>query len=238
MDSRTTARAHPVNLQKGIISIVSLDPYVIPGTTVLRNKLDITNQLELDRAERLLVVQRTLEGPPKGRFDLAHLKSIHRHLFQDVYDWAGELRTVEISKEGHSFQFIRFIDTGMADVHRRLVTSSFLKGLSEQDFSEQAAKIIGDVNYVHPFREGNGRTQLEYLRQLASASGHHFDPDLLDPNTWQSASRLSHDGNYGAIAKAILEQGMVSTKESQERMEKQRAQHRAAWEARNKGRGF
>ena len=207
----------------------------MPGTAILRNKLAIMDQRKLDRAERLFVVQRTIEGPPAGSFDLIHLKSIHRHLFQDIYDWAGEIRTVEIAKESRPFQFIRFIETGMADVQRRLSNQSFLKHLSEKDFCEQAAKIIGDVNYVHPFREGNGRTQLEYLRQLAETVGHNFDPDRLDPDTWQYASKLAYDGDYQSMATAILEQGIRG---SQNQLKNEQLYRTAAWKALQNSRGL
>jgi cell filamentation protein len=82
------------------------DPYVYPGTNIIRNRLLITDPQILDRMERRLVIQRTRSGVPGGKFDLAHLRAIHRHLFQDVYDWAGEIRTVEISKGGSQFQFL------------------------------------------------------------------------------------------------------------------------------------
>ena len=139
---------------------MSEDPYVYPGTSVLRNRFGLTDAADLDRVERLHTTNRSLEPIPRGSFDLAHLRAIHRHLFQDIYDWAGELRTVEISKGRQQFQFREFIETGMGDVHGRLVHSRFLKGLSAAAFAEQAAVIVGDINYVHPFREGNGRTQL------------------------------------------------------------------------------
>jgi len=103
------------------------NPYVYPGTAVLRNRLGITDARALDRVERRYVVQRSRRGVPDGLFDLDHLRAIHSHLFQDIYDWAGELRTVEINKGGHQFQFRRYIQTGMHDVHRRLVQSKFLK---------------------------------------------------------------------------------------------------------------
>lgn len=175
---------------------------------MLRNLLGITDPAELDRAERLLVVQRTLEGPPIGHFDLAHLQAVHRHLFQDVYEWAGKLRTVEINKGGTQFQASPYLETGMADIHRRLVASGFLKGRTPDDFAREAATIIADVNFVHPFREGNGRAQLEYLRQLAQRAGHDLNPDKLHPAEWQNASRLSADGDYSAMADAILNQSM------------------------------
>lgn len=142
-----------------------------PDSSVLRNKLDIRDAAELARAERQLVLDRVRQGIPSGDFDLGHLRAIHRHLFQDVYAWAGEVRTVEIAKDGHQFQFRRFIETGMADVHARLVDRNQLRGLTREAFADAAAEIIGDVNYVHPFREGNGRVQALYLQQLAAKLG-------------------------------------------------------------------
>jgi hypothetical protein len=78
---------------------------------------------------------------------------------------------VEISKDRQQFQIRKFIETGMTDVHGRLVRSRFLKGLTVAAFAEQAAVIPGDINYIHPFREGNGRTQLQYLKQIAGRPG-------------------------------------------------------------------
>lgn len=73
------------------------DPYTYPGSRILRNKLDLRDAVAFDRVERRLVTQRISEGEPRGDFDLAHLKAIHRHLFQDIYSWAGEVRRVEIA---------------------------------------------------------------------------------------------------------------------------------------------
>jgi cell filamentation protein len=180
------------------------DPYVYPGTTILRNRLGLRDPGSLDRVERRLVVQRIREGVPGGSFDLSHLCAIHRHLFQDVYDWAGELRSVEISRGRQQFQFRQFIATGMADVHRRLLAANFLAGLSAKEFALRSAVIIGDVNYIHPFREGNGRTQLQYLKLLALQAGHPLDLARIDPPAWIEASRSSHDANYDLMAEAIL----------------------------------
>ncbi|MCV9940051.1 Fic family protein [Boseaceae bacterium BT-24-1] len=162
----------------------------------------------LDRFERRSVVQRIGEGVPSGQFDLAHLRAIHHHLFQDVYDWAGELRTVEIAKGGNQFQFRRYIGTGMADVHRRIVAGGYLKDLAPADFAARAGEIIGDINYVHPFREGNGRAQALYLEQLALQAGHPLDLRRIVRDEWMAASRAAHAGDYGqfgaCIRKAIV----------------------------------
>jgi cell filamentation protein len=181
------------------------DPYVYPGTSVLRNRLGITDPVFLDKQERVLVALRIRRNVPRGSFDLKHLRAIHRHLFQDVYDWAGELRTVEISKGSQQFQFRQYIQTGMADVHRRLERSRFLRGLSAADFAEQAAVIVGDINYIHPFREGNGRTQLQYLKQLAAQAGHHLDLARIAGDRWIEASISSHAADYSMMAKVLAD---------------------------------
>lgn len=178
-----------------------------PGFDVLRNRFGIRDSHHLNRVERLFVTQRITEGVPTGNFDLDHLMAIHRHLFQDVYEWAGELRKVELSKEGHQFQLSRSIQTGMEDVHRRLLGRRFLRGLSASDFSRHAGEIVGDVNYIHPFREGNGRTQLLYLEQLAQQGGHAFNLLAIDRDMWMEASRRAHRRDFelmsDCIAKAI-----------------------------------
>jgi len=165
------------------------DPHLYPRTQILRNKLGLKDARALDEAERLLAAARFAQGLPTGDFDLAHLRALHRHLFQDMYDWAGELRLVEISKDGHQFMFRHYIETGMADAHRRLVATNFLEGLSREDFAAAAGPILGDVNYVHPFREGNGRTQLLYLKQLCEQAGHALDLRCVAPAAWLDASK-------------------------------------------------
>lgn len=179
------------------------DPYLFPGSRTLKNRLGIIDPLVLDQAERFIVAQRVSEGVPDGAFDLAHLQAIHRHLFQDIYEWAGEIRTVEISKGAQQFQFRQYIHTGLADVHRRLARSQFLTGLSRQDFAQQVAVILGDVNFVHPFREGNGRAQLQYLSLLAKRAGHPIDLARIDAARWVGASQVSHAADYSPMARLI-----------------------------------
>ncbi|MGF1624581.1 MAG: Fic/DOC family protein [Alphaproteobacteria bacterium] len=176
-----------------------------PDFTVPRNRLHIRDAELLDSTERMLVIQRAEEGVPLGDFDLAHLQAIHRHLFQDVYDWAGEIRIVELSKGGSQFQPVRFIATGMADVHRRIVAADRLRGMAPADFAAEAGRIMGDVNHVHPFREGNGRAQLLYLQRLAAQAGHRLDLTRLDRVTWTAASAQAQIGNYEHLGACILQ---------------------------------
>ena len=179
------------------------DPYVYPGTGVLRNKLDIQDEKRLEEVERHVTTERASAGVPGGKFDLKHLQAIHKHLFQDLYDWAGEVRSVEIAKGGSQFQPTRYIETGMADVHARLKKANFLRNKRPQEFAEKAAEILGDVNYVHPFREGNGRTQLLFLQQLAEQAGYTLDLARIDPAQWLEASRQAHDGQSALMAQTI-----------------------------------
>ena len=174
-----------------------------PDHVVLRNKLGLRDTAVLDRFERRAVTQRMLEGVPSGDFDLAHLRAIHRHLFQDIYDWAGELRTVEIAKGGSQFQFRRYIATGMADVHKRLAAADYLKRLAPADFATCAGEIIGDVNYFHPFREGNGRTQMLYLEQLTMRAGHRLDLRSIMREEWMAACIEAQRGEYAPLGTRI-----------------------------------
>jgi cell filamentation protein, protein adenylyltransferase len=147
--------------------------YTDPKTGILRNIADITDPDDLLFFESVAVAKRIQElyDVPIKIIGADSLLSIHRHLFQDVYSWAGKKRKVEISKAGKQFfptthfdNAFRFIDTLISDY----------KKISKGDKLQIAAKlaeILDNVNYLHPFREGNGRAQREFLRLLASEKG-------------------------------------------------------------------
>lgn len=180
------------------------DPYVyLDAPRVLKNKFGIKDAAKLDAAERVHVAQRITQGAPGGEFDLDHLKAIHKHLFQDIYAWAGKTRTVELAKGGDQFHLVAYIETDMADIHRRLLQRRFLFGLDAETFAQEAAQIIGDLNYLHPFRECNGRTQLQYLKQLAKRAGHNIDLTRLQPKQWLDSSRAAQLTNYELMRQAI-----------------------------------
>ena len=155
----------------------------------------------LEAAERELVAWRLLEPVPAGNFDLDRLKAIHCHLFQDVYAWAREIRTVEIAKGGSRFQPGRDIETGRANIHRRIVAAGYFQGTDPDGFAEGAGPVLGDINHVHPFREGNGRARLLYLKQLAARAGHAIDLTRFDPAAWMDASCRSIVGDHAAMAR-------------------------------------
>jgi cell filamentation protein len=180
-----------------------------PDYIVLKNKLDLRDAAQLDYVEREFVTPRTIQGIPSGDFDLTHLRAVHRHLFQDVCDWAGDVRTVEIAKGGSQFQFRRYIATGMADVHRRLVATDYLRRLAPIDFAARAGEIIGDVNSIHPFREGNGRTQMLYLDQLAARAGHRLELRSIVREEWMVACIEAPRGQYAALGACIRKARIV-----------------------------
>ena len=155
-----------------------VDPYTYPGTTVLRNKFGIQDHSELELAEyeaSWARRQQIAEGAVAGNFDLAHLQALHHWLFQDIFEWAGELRTVNISKGTSLFLHAGSLLSGAqytfeGEPLRRLASGP----LPEEEFLDNAAVVLGDINYIHPFREGNGRTQRVFLDQLAAHGGREF----------------------------------------------------------------
>ena len=151
------------------------DPYCYPGTTVLINKLDLREQAELDAFEAEITSQRAGEALPDGRLDVAHYQSIHRHLFQDVYAWSGDFRTVRIAKDGSMFCYPENITAEMQKLFGILSDAHYLRDLPPENFAERAAHFLAELNAIHPFREGNGRTQLVFLTLFSDRAGHPLD---------------------------------------------------------------
>ncbi|MBI1227809.1 MAG: cell division protein [Bacteroidetes bacterium] len=178
--------------------------YKYPGSEVLRNKLEIGEHKDLDRLERQITTRRSVEGVPSGGFDLKHLQAIHKHLFQDVYEWAGEIRQTQIHKGGSVFMPPNRISFGFQDVHKRLNGQNYLQGLPQDIFAKKAGVVIGNVNYAHPFREGNGRTQLHYLKQLGERAGYKIDLTRLDKDEWTQASIEAMKANYDKMEDCIF----------------------------------
>src|ERR1700741_1268711 len=148
------------------------DPYCLPGTDTLRNKLGLTDSARLAVLESRIVSVRDVEiarATVPGDYNLDHLKSFHRALFRDVYDWAGETRMVDTSKEGSRFGHWRFVDEQVSAMLADLAAEGHLLGYKRSAFVESLARPYGDLNACHPFREGNGRALRAFLRQLAAA---------------------------------------------------------------------
>lgn len=108
----------------------------------------------------------------QGRFDQKHLQAIHHFIFQDVYDWAGKLRTVDIAKGGHLFALPQFIQASLTAFFTNLKSEAHLRHLAQNLFIGRSAHYFGELTAIHPFREGNGRSQREFFRELALHAGY------------------------------------------------------------------
>ena len=158
---------------------MSYDPLCYFGTSVLKNLLDITDPRLLDEAEVALFLIRAEEPPPDGRFDLNHYLDLHRHLFQDVYSWAGEIRTIRIGKGGNWFCYPEYIQSELRRVFAELGEPDVIARMTRPEFAEHVGHFLAELNAVHPFREGNGRTQLTFVAMLAKHAGFGFNADKL-----------------------------------------------------------
>jgi len=156
------------------------DPYCYPGTDVLRNKLNLHDADALEAFETEITAARASEPLPSGRFGVAHYRAIHRHLFQDIYSWAGKFRTVRIAKGGNAFCYPEYIAPEMNHLFDGLRADRWLRNRSTAAFIAGATDFLTVLNQIHPFREGNGRTQLAFLAVLAQQAGYSLDFGNLD----------------------------------------------------------
>jgi cell filamentation protein len=186
------------------------DPYCYPGTTVLINKIGLRSPPELDAFELEMSSQRATESLPSGRLSYTHYRAIHRHLFQDVYSWAGKVRTVRISKGDNTFCYPEHIDGQMAKLFKALARARHFRDSTPQAFAKQAAHFLAELNAVHPFREGNGRTQLTFLTLLAETAGHSLALGRMKPERIMQAVIASFGGHEGPLEGTILD--LVETK--------------------------
>ena len=183
------------------------DVYCIPGAVVLKNKAGITDQDQLDEYEGDFTAIRLLEltqNPVEGSFDLAHLCKIHQYLFQDVYEWAGEVRTVDIIRGDSRFCNVRHIQSYSNTVFSALTAEKYLVNLKPKVFANRLAHYLSEINAIHPFREGNGRVQRLFISQLAEHAGYSLDYSALDQAGLYPVMQESFLGNVQPLADLIL----------------------------------
>lgn len=177
--------------------------YTYPNTSddpdrqnVLRNKFGIRSNSELRKAEYRVTAHRMTEiaagHGPTGNFDQTHLKAIHAHIFQDVYEWAGHTRNerpivdgqrVEpigaMRKGGTEFLHGSRLQMGLDEAFKPIRSPDELRGSTPEQFAERAGRVLAELNFVHPFREGNGRTQETFIAELGRPYGHEVDFSLV-----------------------------------------------------------
>lgn len=182
------------------------DPYCYPNSRILKNKFNIHNLNELHEAERRLSkyrVEELFNSPLVGHYDFDHLKRIHKYLFQDIYPWAGEVRTVDIAK-GNLFCRCFAIESEANRIFTELRNEKYLKNLSINELSERLAHYLAEINALHPFREGNGRTQREFIRQLAYQNNLFLSYAGITADEMIVASKASFKLDYKPLQELIL----------------------------------
>lgn len=174
------------------------DRYVYPGTNVLTNKLDIRDEAKLREVECGMTnanIARLRSEGVTGRFDRAHIQAIHKAVFGDIYDWAGEFREVTTYKGGTEFakpeEIIGKLNSLAADIR----AADYFRGLDADNAAKALAGTMAKLNAIHPFREGNGRTQRIFMEQLALNAGYELDMSKVSENDMRNASMASARGN-------------------------------------------
>jgi len=175
------------------------DPYAYPGTSVLQNRLDIRDNGILEAFEIEISTLRAEEPLPHGTFDPAHYCSIHHHLFQDVYEWAGQYRTVRTSKGGNAFCYPENIPAQMDALFRSIRGGEAFVEAGRSEFLKEATRFLGELNAIHPFREGNGRAQLAFLGLIGATAGHPFAFEQIDRNAFLQAMIESFLGRFECL---------------------------------------
>ena len=184
------------------------DPHFDYKHGVLRNVPGLTDQEKLDKFERIVTAKALLNlqtNPVRGHFDVAHLKQIHLSIFQKIYPWAGEFRQVNMNRPpSFSFAVVRFLEINLANTLAKLAGGKHLKGLATATFASRAAYYFGELNSIHPFREGNGRTQREFIRELGGEAGYRINWIHVTREQMYEASIESHSLGRNAALAALI----------------------------------
>lgn len=172
--------------------------YYYPNSSVLINRVDIREQGQLDTFEAIVTTKRITElalNPIWGRhFDFRYMCAIHRHIFQDIYPFAGKIREVNISKGNTLFAYAQFIEPEAKRIFDQLRADRHLMECDRRIFVERSAFYMAELNILHPFREGNGRTLREFIRCLGLKAGHTIDWTQTNRDVFMNASIQSvHD---------------------------------------------
>ena len=152
--------------------------YCYPNSNILKNKFDVRDAKKLEEIEKVIVSSKAIELRNKksiGNFDINHIIKIHKILFGDIYEFAGKFRNENISKGGFRFAEWEFIDEQLNILLNQLKEENYLSNLSIIELVERLAYYMAELNVLHPFREGNGRTIREFIRELAFENGYNLD---------------------------------------------------------------
>lgn len=181
-------------------SAVARDPYLWQNDDVLKNRLDIHDAAQLRKAELAFSSARlaTLELGP-ATIGLPFLCHIHRTLFQDVYAWAGELRTIDIWRDDTPFCHFEYIEKEGNSLMDALEEEEGLRNLDRQQFTARIAHYYCEINMLHPFREGNGRAQRIFFEQLALHAGYFLEWQNVEAQQWREANQAGANGDLAPL---------------------------------------
>lgn len=181
------------------------DKFVYPNG-VLINKLGLNTTQELNAEEIKFTSLRQIElelNPIAGSFDLQHLKAIHKHIFQDVYPWAGETRTVDIGKGDTLFLPYKKIKSVFKKIASDLKKENAFTGLPQAEFANRLGGYLGRINTAHPFREGNGRTQRIFTQEIAKNAGYLLDWSAIGNDAMRNACIAYTAGDTSKLIRLI-----------------------------------
>lgn len=213
--------------------------YCYPNTSddldrkdVLRNRFGLEThsalRVEEYRATAVRMAEIAEGDGPKGNFDKDHLKALHAYIFQDVYEWAGHMRNEspvvdgervdpigELGKGGTSFLHGSRLDMGLNEALKPIRDPDILRGSSVEEFADRAGQVLGELNYVHPFREGNGRTQETFITELGRAYGHDVDLTVITkPRMIEASKEATSDPSSSAMRDLILDATDLNRREA------------------------
>ena len=170
--------------------------YCYHGSNVLKNKLNIKDSKLLKTAEEeitLIKQMELLKDPIKGNFSKAHLMNIHKFIFEDIYSFAGKIRREQISKADTMFYPPNLIDGELDKVFAKIKDNNMLKETDKEKIFDNLAYVMAELNIIHPFREGNGRSIREFIRLMAKRMGYDLNWGNVDKEELLEASILSVD---------------------------------------------
>ena len=190
-----------------------VDPYLEPGTGLLLNLIGAKTSAELARAEADLVAVRIIQlrdhhlvAPTR---DIQEVLGLHKHLFQDLFSWAGEIRTIDMKRgNGQFFAPCAGIPANLHHVFMNLSGHGYLRGLNQEQFTEALARFYDHLNFIHPFREGNGRVQRLFWSRVAFDAGWVLDWAPVYGSELNESSRLAREeGDLTALQQTLAKCG-------------------------------
>jgi len=198
--------------------------YTYPAAGTLKNKLGTTDSQDLGRIEGQLVAARiyelTLGYGPNGQFDTDHLKAVHRHLYQDIYEWAGHTRDEPVglsdgtvatepdmdNQEGLAFLPGHLISRSLDSLFKKLREAGDLRGLPRPEFASRAADILSVLTVIHPFRHGNGPALRAFVSELAEQAGHTLDFTVVSKERMRQAAMAANDHDDPAVMRCLFDE--------------------------------